>query len=306
MAASTSFFKNSGTSATLQTSFTQSVEQAQAAQVASEAARDASIVARDASIAAKNLSVTAKDNAETAETNAETAETNAETAETAAGLSRADALKLATNAHNSQYTLSDSSTGYSALHYNTESSSSATAASGSATTASQWASLTTGLVASTDYSSKAYAIGGTGVTSQTGPAKDWAIKTNGAVDSSSEYSSKEYAIGSTQSVGSAKQWALGGGSGFTTATAVAGGLYSAKYYAEAAQSAASNAEGSLTSFQQVYLGSGSSDPASGHTSGDIFFNTAASVLKYFNGSAWIPIEPGGASVGEAIAFSIAL
>lgn len=300
MAASTSFFKNSGTSATLQTSFTQSVEQAQAAQVAAEAARDASIVAKDASIAAKNLSVTAKDNAETAET-------NAETAETAAGLSRADALKLATNAHNSQYTLSDSSTGYSALHYNTESSSSATAASGSATTASQWASLTTGLVASTDYSSKAYAIGDSGgVTGQTGPAKDWAIKTNGAVDSSGEYSSKEYAIGSTQSVGSAKQWALGGGSGFTTATAVAGGLYSAKYYAEAAQSAASNAEGSLTSFQQVYLGSGSSDPSSGHTSGDIFFNTAASVLKYFNGSAWIPIEPGGASVGEAIAFSIAL
>ena len=299
MAASTSFFKNSGTSATLQTSFTQSVEQAQAAQVASEAARDASIVARDASIAAKNLSVTAKDNAETAET-------NAETAETAAGLSRADALKLATNAHNSQYTLSDSSTGYSALHYATETAASVSTAAASATTASQWASLTTGLVASTDYSSKAYAIGGTGVTSQTGPAKDWAIKTNGAVDSSSEYSSKEYAIGSTQSVGSAKQWALGGGSGFTTATAVAGGLYSAKYYAEAAQSAASNAEGSLTSFQQVYLGSGSSDPSSGHTSGDIFFNTAASVLKYFNGSAWIPIEPGGASVGEAIAFSIAL
>jgi len=285
MAANTSFFKDAGTNATLQTTFAQSVAQAEAAQVAAEEARDASV-------AAKNLSVTAKDNAETAETNA--------------GLSRADAVKLATNAHNSQYTLSNSSTGYSALHYATETAASVSTAAASATTASQWASLTTGLVASTDYSSKAYAIGGTGVTSQTGPAKDWAIKTNGAVDSSSEYSAKEYAIGSTQAVGSAKQWALGGGSGFTTATAVAGGLHSAKYYAEAAQSAASNAEGSLTSFQQVYLGSGSSDPASGHTSGDIFFNTAASVLKYFNGSAWIPIQPGGASVGEAIAFSIAL
>ncbi|MDC0564293.1 hypothetical protein OAP51_05805 [Alphaproteobacteria bacterium] len=299
MAANTSFFKDAGISATLQTTFAQSVTQAEAAKVAAEEARDASV-------AAKNLSVAAKDEAETAETNAETAETNAETAETNAGLSRADAVKLATNAHNSQYTLSNSSTGYSALHYATETAASVSTAAASATTASQWASLTTGLVASTDYSSKAYAIGGTGVTSQTGPAKDWAIKTNGAVDSSSEYSAKEYAIGSTQSVGSAKQWSIGGGSGFTTATAVAGGLHSAKYYAEAAQSAASNAEGSLTSFQQVYLGSGSSDPSSGHTSGDIFFNTAASVLKYFNGSAWIPIQPGGASVGEAIAFSIAL
>ena len=108
-----------------------------------------------------------------------------------------------------------------------------------------------GIIESADYSSKAHAIGGTGVTSQTGPAKDWAIGT-GAVDSSGEFSSKKYAIGD-MTTGSAKQWALGGGSGFNTNTVVAGGLYSAKYYAEQAQNSASSASGSLSVFKRYTL-----------------------------------------------------
>ena len=158
-------------------------------------------------------------------------------------------LKIASTAHNTQYTLSDSSTGYSALHYSTESANSATScASGHADDAQDWAVKVNGIIESADYSSKAHAIGGTGVTSQTGPAKDWAIAT-GAVDSSGEFSSKKYAIGD-MTTGSAKQWALGGGSGFNTNTVVAGGLYSAKYYAEQAQNSASSASGSLSSFQR--------------------------------------------------------
>ena len=48
-----------------------------------------------------------------------------------AKVSAADAKKLAINAHNSQYTLDDTTTGYSALHYATEASTSATNASAS-------------------------------------------------------------------------------------------------------------------------------------------------------------------------------
>lgn len=310
--ASTSFFKNSGTSATLQTSFNQSVQDAQAAQAAAEAAQTA---AEAAQTAAEN----ARDTANTHAGNAQSYAGTASTAVTNAGNHEADALKIASTAHNSQYTLSDGATGFSSLHYSTESANSATTASGHATTASghvttasghadnaqDWAVKVNGIIESTDYSSKAHAIGGTGVTSQTGPAKDWAIGT-GAVDSSGEYSAKKYAIGD-MTTGSSKQWALGGGSGFTTSTAVAGGLYSAKYYAEQAQNSASTASGTLASFQAIYLGSGSSDPTSGHTSGDLFFNTNDNVLKYFNGSAWISLSASvGASVGEAIAFAIAL
>jgi len=77
----------------------------------------------------------------------------------------------------------------------------------STTTASEWASKTSGIVASTDYSAKAYAIGGTGVTTSSGKgaAKEWATTTGGAVDTS-EYSAKEYSVGTTAT--SSKSYAL--------------------------------------------------------------------------------------------------
>ena len=77
---------------------------------------------------------------------------------------------------------------------------------GSATSALQWASLTTGLVSATDYSSKAYAIGGTGITGSIGASKEWATIT-GATVNGAEYSAKEYAIGTTVAAGSSKSWA---------------------------------------------------------------------------------------------------
>lgn len=63
-----------------------------------------------------------------------------------------------------------------------------------------WAIKTDGLVAATDNSSKAYAIGGTGVTdtASKGAAKEWATKTSGTVDTV-EYSAKKYANDAAQS-----------------------------------------------------------------------------------------------------------
>ena len=295
MAASTSF-KQSGTSATLQTTFNQTVADAQAAQAAAEAARD---LALQYKTAAENARDTANTHAGNAQSDAGLASTHKDNAAN----SEADALKIASTAHNSQYTLSDGATGFSSLHYSTESANSATTAAGHATTASghadnaqDWAVKTNGIIESTDYSSKAHAIGGTGVTSQTGPAKDWAIGT-GAVDSSGEFSSKKYAIGD-MTTGSAKQWALGGGSGFNTNTVVAGGLYSAKYYAEQAQNSAT-ASGSLSSFQAIYLGSMvHQTQLRAWDAGDLFFNTNDNVLKYFDGSNWISTDVGASRFGN--------
>ena len=59
--------------------------------------------------------------------------------------------------------------------------------------AQDWAVKVNGIVDSTDYSSKAYAIGGTGVDTTTGSAKDWAIKTSGTVGNTNEYSAKFWA-----------------------------------------------------------------------------------------------------------------
>ena len=106
--------------------------------------------------------------------------------------------------------------------------------------AREWARKTTGIVDSTDYSSKAWAIGGTDVTdtASRGASKEWAIETSGTVDTSS-YSSKEYAQGTQASTGgsskdyaqktnggvsgatsdhSSKAWAVGGTGVTTTAS----------------------------------------------------------------------------------------
>ena len=179
-----------------------------------------------------------------------------------------------------------------------------------ATLAQNYALKVDGSVESGKYSSKAWAVGGTGVTTTagSGAAQEWATNTTSQVNQN-EYSAKEYAVGTQagQSEGSAKQWAIGG-SNFSTSTVVAGGLYSAKYYAE--QAAASKTE-----FSNVYHGVASTDPTqdpdgSALEAGDLYFNSSSSALKYYDGSTWTAIEAtdtsGFASNGFSIAMSIAL
>ena len=205
---------------------------------------------------------------------AATSATNAAASETAAGTSE-------TNAGNSE-----------------------TAAAASEANAQDWAVKTNGIVESTDYSSKAWAIGGTGVTdaSGAGPAKDWAVETTGQVDGT-EYSAKEYAIGTQTrgTTGSAKDWAT------YTAGTVDGSGYSAKYWAEQAAASADN-------FDDTYLGPKSADPTVDNdgdalNAGDLYFNTGSNVLRVYDGAAWgdaAVSTTGFATNGFSIAMSIAL
>jgi len=105
--------------------------------------------------------------------------------------------------------------------------------------AKDWATKTDGQVATTDYSSKAWAIGTQvrGIASG-GSSKDWATYTSGTVDNA-EYSAKEHAQGTqTRGLaggGSAKDWAQ-----YTGGT-VDNANYSAKYHATAAATSAAAA-----------------------------------------------------------------
>ena len=161
-----------------------------------------------------------------------------------------------------------------------------------------------------NYASKAWAIGGTGVTDAagSGAAKEWATETASNVDGT-EWSAKEYAIGSQagNTNGSAKQWALGGGGSYASNTTVDGSNYSARYWAEQAAAA-------VDGFDDTYLGPKSSDPTVDNdgdalTAGDLYFNTASNVLRVYNGSAWndaVTDTTGFATNGFSIAMAIAL
>ena len=220
-----------------------------------------------------------------------------------------DAQKLAINAEDAQFTLSSGTQGFSALHHAAKAAASATLAANATVNvqlAEDFATKTTGeVVAGTGkFSSEAHALGGTGVTNQVGASKEWAINAT-AVDSSGEFSSKAYAVsGSTINAGSAKNWALGGGNSFASNTTIGNtGLYSAKYYAEQAAL-------SQDAFDDVYLGSKSSDPSVDNDgnalqTGALYYNTSEGNLKFYNGSAWVAIVT-GASAGFAIAMAVAL
>lgn len=162
-------------------------------------------------------------------------------------------------------------------------------------------------------SAKAHAIGDNGsiVTALTGAAKEWASKTTGQVDNTSPalFSAKEYAVGTqtANTTGSAKQWALGGGTSYDANTTVDGSLYSARYYAQLAESYVDN-------FDDTYLGAKATDPTLDNdgdalTAGDLYFNTASNVMKVYNGSAWNAVATDTsafASKGFAVAMAIAL
>lgn len=186
--------------------------------------------------------------------------------------------------------------------------------SANATLSSEWASKTNGIVASTDYSSKAWSIGGTGVTNSAGAAKEWATKTGGTVDGTL-YSSKYYSTESASSATLANDWAT------KTSGTVAGGEYSAKYHAQNAATSASSASTSATNasnaqvaaeaardatltaydnFDDRYLGSKTSDPSVDNdgnalVAGTLYFNSVSQVMKLYTGSAWVAAYVSGGS-----------
>ena len=215
-----------------------------------------------------------------------------------------DAVSAATSAANAA--TSETNAGIS----ETNAGISETNAATSESNAQDWAVKINGIVDSTDYSAKAWSIGGTGVTSTSGagPAKDWAVETTATVDGT-EYSAKEYAIGTQagNTEGSAKQWAIGGGVQLDPSIQVSGNEYSAKYYAELAQSY-------VTSFDDTYLGAKSTNPATDNsgnalTVGDLYFNSSSNIMRVWTGSQWEDVATNTsafATNGFAIAMAIAL
>jgi hypothetical protein len=171
---------------------------------------------------------------------ASTSATNAASSATAAAASESAASTSATNAASSASAASTSAT--NAASSASTASAAASSVNDGVTLSSEWATKTTGQVASTDYSSKAWSIGGTGVTNGAGAAKEWATKTSTTVDGT-DYSAKYYAL---QTVSSASAAASSASSASTSASAASTSASNASSSASSASTSASNASTSAT------------------------------------------------------------
>ena len=109
--------------------------------------------------------------------------------------------------------------------------------------AKEWAKTTGEVVADSEYSAKEYAQGS--VLAAGGSSKNWAQSATTPTTTATDASAKEWAQGTSthKNEGSAKQWALGGGS-FVEGTEVTSGNYSAKKYASNASDSADAASAS--------------------------------------------------------------
>ena len=166
-------------------------------------------------------------------------------------------------------------------------------------TAQAWASKTDGQVASTDYSAKAYAIGGTGIDNVVGSAKDWAIKTSATVDGVN-YSAKYWAtqadvatvagisgnITTVAGISSNVTTVAGVASNVTTVAGVASDIPTVAASATDIGTVAANIT-DVNAFADTYFISASA-PGS-PTEGDLWYDTVNNAVKVYNGSQFITV-----------------
>jgi hypothetical protein len=284
---------NAATSATAaQAASTQAaISQGLAADSATAAATSATNAANSASTASTQATnaATSATAAQTAETAAELAETNAETAETNAETAASQAATSATNASNSASAASTSAT--NASNSATAAATSATNASNSASAASTSASnASTSATAAASSASAASTSASNASTSATNAANSAT-----AASTSATTATTQAGIATTQASNastSASNAATSATNASNSASAAATSATNASNSASAAATSETNAAASFDSFDDRYLGAKSSAPTldnDGNTLlvGALYFNSADSAMKVWNGTAWL-------------------
>ena len=223
------------------------------------------------------------------QTAASTSETNSAASAAASATSAAQALSSANSAAGSQSNAATSEAN----------------ALASSTNAQEWAVKTNGIVDSTDYASKAWAIGGTGVTGGSGASKEWSTHLGSTVDGS-EYSAKHYSqVAATEAADAAADAVATAADRVQTGldvVAAAGSATAASNSQIAAANSAAAAAATLDTFDDRYLGSFAADPTVDNdgdplVTGALYFSNTANEMRVFDGGSWIAASSaGGASL----------
>lgn len=293
---SSSFFKSSGTSVTLQNTVDQLVTDAETAKTAAEtAATNAASSASLSSTYANNSNTSATNaaasltSAQTAQSAAETAETNAETAQTAAETAETNAASSATTASTQASNASTSATAAasSASTASTKASEASTSASNAAT------SETNAATSATNAASSATTASGHASTASTQASNASTSATNAASSASAASTSETNAATSESNASTSETNAATSASTASTqatnaansATAAATSATNAATSATSAASSASTAQTLSDDFGEKYR-IASSAPTTSLDVGDLYFDTTQNELKVYKSSGW--------------------
>lgn len=252
----------------------------------------------DATTDATNEATIATTKAAEAAASASSAASSASTASTKATEAAASASSASTSASNAATSATAASNAQTAAESaETGASNAQTAAETAQNLAEEWASYVTGQVDSTDYSAKAWSIGGTGVTNTAsrGAAKEWATKAEDSTVDGTDYSAKHYSAKAsgfaTNASTSASAAATSASNAATSESNAASSASAASTSASNAATSATNAAASYDSFDDRYLGAKASAPTVDNDgdallTGALYWNTSDNSLYLWDGSAW--------------------
>jgi len=225
-----------------------------------DVAKWALVVDAAAAGAAQAAAEAAQAAAETAETNAETAETNAETAQTAAETAETNAETAETNAETAETNAATSETNAATSETNA-----ATSETNAATSETNAATSETNAATSASNASTS--------------ASTATTQASNASTSASNASTSETNAGTSET------------NAGTSASNASTSASNASTSETNASTSATEAAASADAFDDVYLGSKSSDPTTDNdgdalAAGMLYYNTTSNIMRIYSGSAW--------------------
>lgn len=289
--ANTSFFSNTGTTASVEDTIDTSVAAAQAAQTAAEAAQAASETAQTASETAQTASETAKTASETARNTALSHKTDAESARNAAL-----GYRNTTETYKDAAATSATSAASSLSSVQASASAAATSETNAATSETNAATSETNAASSATSASSSASSASTSASTATTKASEAATSATNAATSETNASSSATSAASSASTATTKaaEAATSASNAASSATSAASSASSASSAQTAAESARDSALAAYDSFDDRYLGvfAAVNQPTTDNdgnalVAGSLFFDSTAGAMKVYTGSTWV-------------------